>query len=429
HFKDNEGKMVAGIREMISNDSINLVNMQVSKDKPVMLIILLPAYRNTKYFKLIRDYLYLTDSITRIRIEFRNSPTVQRYRPKNAHKNAQYLLSMIIKCFILRKLVAYRPSITCFGCYGHSDLDDLVLTDLAKTQLLSLCLIGADSTLDYFHIFKLFETDSELKGHIEAYEGTFGAAILLNELMGRRQIKNLQLCPLMQFKKTSFDMMSDPCYERLSAYFEDGDMLALPKAYNQSLSTENVTRKFEISDIIVSKPRDRFSSPAGYNNTAKSRAKITLELEVELKDIMSMVCICHPKNFNLINVEEVISYGYKFTVNRFTKGIIERVLIHMDLVKNEKTYAIVSTIPFCFKERPTSNKNKKCLIKLLLEVFDFWIVNDENNQRNLIFEVAESEDSYYPLRKVFINAYKESKGHDINEELLKRVDFRKLLKK
>ncbi|KAI5148089.1 hypothetical protein ENBRE01_0103 [Enteropsectra breve] len=416
------------IKEKSNNYEIDLTRMPVFREQPEVLVIMLPVHNITEYFKFIRNYLRLTDSIETIEIIFHDSERIKKYKfGTDVDINVQVFIGWVVMYFLANEIVDKRPKIRNFGIYGYDQIDSRILAALSQIPLQSLSLLGADSMLDYFYIFKLFDSASQLKSNIQEFAGTFGAAVLLNQLVPERQLKVLRVSKHMQFKKTNIKMIKeDPCYDRLSAYFENRDLSSLPMA----CSAKGATKKLEVLEIFVFPPVPKFYSPADYNKTSKAKAEIAKEITVSEDEIQQMVTLCKPSNFNLIDidVEKKNTNEAILTIENYDLNMTKRILKEVDLIKNKDVLIIEYLRPVCFKRYYTRSLEKKDLVDLLVGVFRKWIAEDKSEKHMLIFKVAETKVCEYFWRKIFMCACEKHWSNTNFEKWLKRVTFIKILK-
>ncbi|KAI5151984.1 hypothetical protein ENBRE01_2479, partial [Enteropsectra breve] len=409
------------IKEKANDDEILLSDMEIFHDKPKTLHIMLPARNVVEYFKFIRNYLRLTDSIETIAIRFYDSKRLAKYDfSSDDYRNTNDFIGWVINYFIKEEIVASRPKISGIGIYGYDRIEEHTLATLAKIPLQSFALLGTDSTLDYFYLFKLFEFESQLKSSIQKFDGAFGAAVLLYQLIGRRQITSVSISTLMQFKKLNMDMIKeDACYNRLTAYFDNGDLHSLPKACKNDIITGN----FGVLRLMLVLPINSLSYLGLYNTSAKSKAEIAKEIEVDKKDIQGVFVRCKPSDFNLINVEEKNTNETTITIKHFFVDNIIYVNTEMHFIENKDILIIEYLRPLSFKGFFTRSKEKKDLITILIDVFRKWIVNDTTKKHKLIFKVAETKKSTCPLRDIFIRTYEKIYENSHLTDCLERLTF------
>ncbi|KAI5150914.1 hypothetical protein ENBRE01_1780 [Enteropsectra breve] len=401
------GKVCTVIKEEPNNDEIYLTTMPGFLEQPEVLVIMLPVHNVTEYFKFIRNFLRLTDSIETIEIIFHDSKRIKKNKFRtDADINTQVFIGWVVKYILAQEIVEKRQKVRNFGIYGYDTIDSRTLDALAKIPLNGLSLLGADSLLDYFYTFKLFNSECRLKSNIQEYAGTYGAAILLNQLVPEKQLKVLRVSRHLQFKKTNIDMIKeDPCYERLSAYFENRDLLALPMA----CANKDATKKIEVLKLFVFPPVPKFYSPADYNTSEKARAEIAKEITVSEEDIQQMITECKPADFNLIDIEIEENNTNKaiLTLMNYDKNTIKGVLQEVDLIKNKDVLVIVCLRPLSFKWYRTHSQEKKDLVDLIIELYWKWLVKDKSDKHRLVIKVADArttkeiENCIVSLREIF----------------------------
>ncbi|KAI5150038.1 hypothetical protein ENBRE01_1266 [Enteropsectra breve] len=424
--KNAQQKPYTIIREKPNNDEIVLSEMPVFREEPKILRIMLPAHNFVDYFKFIRNYLCLTDSIESIIIVFYDSERAKKYN-NDVHTNTQQFLEWVVEFLLSKEIVPNRPQIRSFGIYGYDLIDVPILASLAKIPLQGLSLLGTDSTLDYFYLFKLFESECPFKSNIQKFSGTFGAAVLLNELMGRRQISNMEMSVLMQFKTKNLAMIKkDSCWERLSAYFAHGDLHALPEACSKEFISKNHTRKLELLRGFISHSEHKLCYLRAYNTSAESIAEIAKEIKVTSDDIYGMTTFCMPSDFNLITAVGNDSIEATITVEHYTKTTTLLVLQELALIEDKDTLIIEYLRPLTFKSDYTRSQEKKDLVQLLTKAFHKWITCDASNKHKLIFKVAETNRSCCSLRDIFTRAYYMEYSSKNFTKYMERVTFIKI---
>ncbi|KAI5151877.1 hypothetical protein ENBRE01_2452 [Enteropsectra breve] len=287
-------------------------------------------------------------------------------------------------------------------------------------------MLGADTTLEQFYSFKLFESECVLKSSIEEFGSTLGAAGILNSLKGScGQLKYVTVFTVTFFKEANLEMIkNDPCYDRFAAFFKHGDILTLPKVCNPWVENKDSIKHFDVVKISSIAPSFIQYSPATYNTSEELKNYNNILREVPEEEVLKMAKQHRVSECDLINTsemkEEVI------TVEEYTISSYAKARQRVGLIENGKRLIFKYTRPQCFDMEQYTSGEKYDLIKLLLYVFDKWILKDTSRKNELTFEVAETKESFIPLIKIFKKYYELDHHRAIDSSLLERVIFNKL---